>query len=99
MYERRLQLRLGISRILAMMLSEIFVERIAALALEQSVKIRETGTVRFAQRINTYPAALVAMSPPHSNERIQRRFRAQKRTCCFALQMSAFDPKRTNLRK
>jgi hypothetical protein len=41
-----------------MMLSEIFVERFAALALEQSVKIRET--VRFAQRINTYPAALVA---------------------------------------
>jgi hypothetical protein len=34
-YERRLQLRLGISRILAMMLSEIFVERFAALALEQ----------------------------------------------------------------
>jgi hypothetical protein len=43
-----------------MMLSEIFVERFAALALERSVKIRETGTVRFAQRINTCLAALVA---------------------------------------
>jgi hypothetical protein len=43
-----------------MMLSEIFVERFAALALERSVKIRETGTVHFAQRINTCLAALVA---------------------------------------
>ena len=50
-----------------MMLSEIFVERFAALALEQSVKMhvgmkafRETGTGRFAQRTNTCLAALVA---------------------------------------
>jgi hypothetical protein len=50
-----------------MMLSEIFVERFAALALEQSVKMhvgtkafREPGAVRFAQRTNTCLAALVA---------------------------------------
>ena len=50
-----------------MMLSEIFVERFAALALEQSVKMhvgakafRETGTVRFAQRPHACLAALVA---------------------------------------
>ena len=50
-----------------MVLSEIFVERFAALALEQSVKmhvgtkaLRKTGTVRFAQRTNTCLAALVA---------------------------------------
>jgi isoprenylcysteine carboxyl methyltransferase (ICMT) family protein YpbQ len=48
-----------------MMLSEIFVERFAALA--QSVKmhvgtkaLRKTGTVRFAQRTNTCLATLVA---------------------------------------